>query len=162
LLRADDVVQQHLARWSPEYAGDAVHSENDGGVPGFQRVGEEQDAPGERARHEQQHADLDQAAGIVAVGERSHEDAEEQHRQPVRQDRVAAQGGRLEFLEHHPVADHVLDAVGHHRQRRVEKIGTEAGVSQGSEGALRGLVRFGIGCGQIRPFTRKNNLLQSL
>ena len=55
-------VQQHLARWSPEYAGDAVHGENGRRVPRFQRVGEEQDAPGERARHEQQHADLDQAS----------------------------------------------------------------------------------------------------
>jgi len=54
----------------------------------------------------------------------------------------------------------VLDAVGHHRQRRVEKIGTETGVSQGGEGALRRLVRFGIGCGQLMPFTRENNRLQ--
>jgi hypothetical protein len=39
----------------------------------------------------------------------------------------------VEFLEDDPVADDVLDAVGHHRQRRGEEVGAIAGVAQRGE-----------------------------
>ena len=62
------------------------------------------------------HADLDDAARIEPVGERAGRDREQQERQPVRHHREARQRRRMEFLKHHPVADDVLDIVGHHRQ----------------------------------------------
>jgi hypothetical protein len=57
----------------------------------------------------------------------------------------------MEFLEDHPVADHVLDAVSHHRQCGAQEIREEPGVSQGGEGAMR-LAGRGFGDGQFGPF----------
>ena len=41
---------------------------------------------------------------------------EKQKRQPVRDHRETAQRRGMELLEHHPVADDVLDVVRHHGQ----------------------------------------------
>src|SRR5256885_16591635 len=43
----------------------------------------------------------------------------------------------MEFLENDPVADHVLDRIGHHRQRRADEIGAVAGVAERGEGLRR-------------------------
>ena len=53
---------------------------------------------------------------IEPVSQSAHGDGEEQKRQPMRQHREAGERRRIEFLEHHPIADHVLDVVGHHGQ----------------------------------------------
>jgi len=137
VLAADDIVQQQLRGRSPEHAGHAVHDQQRGGVPDLQRPGDEQHAPGDRHAHEQRHAELDHAAWIEAVGERARVHRKQQKRQPVRDDGEAAERGRIELAEDHPVADHVLDVVGHHRQRREQEVGTEPGVAQSRERDVR-------------------------
>src|SRR5256885_3504505 len=74
----------------------------------------------------------------------------------MRQHRVAAQGRRLELVEHHPIADHMLDAVGHHRHGRVDEVGTEARVTQRGKRTTRGgsLALFGLGLAQFGSFTK--------
>jgi type VI protein secretion system component VasF len=44
---------------------------------------------------------------------------------------------RLELLEHHPVADNVLDAVRHHRERRKREIRPETGMTERRERDVR-------------------------
>ena len=51
----------------------------------------------------------------------------------MRNHRKAAQGRRVEFLEHHPVADHVLDIVGHHREHVGGELRAKAGMSHGGK-----------------------------
>ena len=114
--RADDVVEQQLVRRLPQHAGAAVDDEQHHRAPHLQRVGDEQNAPPRRRHDEQQHPALDDPARIVPVGQPADGDGKQQKRQPVRQHREAGQRRRMEFLEHHPIADHVLDVVGHHRQ----------------------------------------------
>ena len=145
VVASGDVVDQQLRRRRPEHAGHAVDREQHHRVPDLQRVGEEQHAPAERAQHEQQHAELDDAARIVAVGERARPDREQQERQPVRDHRVAAERRRLEFLVDHPVADDVLDRVRHHRQHGAAEIGAVAGLAQRDECAVAGLGLDGFG-----------------
>ena len=137
LLAADDLVDQELRRRRPQHAGKAVHGQDRDRVPDFERVGHEQHAPGERAEHEQHHADLDQAARVVAVGEHARIDREEQERQPVRDHRIAAERGRMELVEDHPVADHVLDRVRHHGERRGDQVDRVVGHAQRREGLVR-------------------------
>ena len=134
-LRADDVVDQHLARRRPEHAGKAVQHQQRHRVPHLQRVGEEEVGPAQRRGDEQQHADLDQAPRIEAVGQRAGPHREEQERHPVRDHREAGQLGRCELLVHHPVADHVLDAVRHHRQCVGDEVDAIARMMQGCKGA---------------------------
>src|SRR5262249_41775184 len=55
-----------------------------------------------------------------------------------RQDGEAAERLRVELLEDYPVADHVLDRVSHHGQRRADEVGAVARVSEGGEGSRRG------------------------
>jgi hypothetical protein len=43
------------------------------------------------------------------------------------------QRGRMEFLEHHPVADHVLDVVGHHGQHIACELGAIGRIREGCE-----------------------------
>ena len=62
------------------------------------------------------HPELDEAPRVEPVVERADRHREEQERQPVRDHREATQRRRVELLEHDPVADDVLDVVGHHRQ----------------------------------------------
>jgi hypothetical protein len=80
---ADDVVDQELARRRPQHARHAVDREQQRGVPGLQAVGQEQPAPAERANHVEQHAVLDDAARVEAVGEHADRDREQQERHPV-------------------------------------------------------------------------------
>jgi hypothetical protein len=44
----------------------------------------------------------------------------------------------LEFAEHHPVADDVLDIVRHHREHAGDERRAEARMAQRREGLLRG------------------------
>ena len=107
-IDADHVVQQHLAGRAPEHGSHAVYGEERDRMPHLQRVGHEQHAPEERAAGEEEHAELDHAPRIVAIGERAREHAEEQIGQPMRQDGKARQSRRMKFLEDHPVADDML------------------------------------------------------
>lgn len=50
----------------------------------------------------------------------------------------------MKLLEDHPVADDVLDAVGHHRAGHAQKVSAVAGVAQGGEGFRRGRGPAGI------------------
>ncbi|MET4603496.1 hypothetical protein ABIB90_002974 [Bradyrhizobium sp. JR4.1] len=86
------------------------------GVPHLDRIGDEEETPSARGNNEQQHAALNDAARIDPVGEPANRDREQQERQPVRQHRKARQRRRMEFLEHHPITDHMLNIIGHHRQ----------------------------------------------
>ena len=62
---------------------------------------------------------------------------EHQEGQPVGHHREATQRRRIQLLERDPVADHVLDVVGHHRQRIAEQVHPVAGMPQGGEGLMR-------------------------
>jgi hypothetical protein len=53
-------------------------------VPHLERVGDEEVAPAGRRDDEAQHAELDDAPRVEAVGERARVDREQQERQPVR------------------------------------------------------------------------------
>ena len=130
-------IYHELRGGRPQYASYAVNAQKSDRLPDFERIGQEQHAPGQRAQHVQHHPDMDDAARIEAVGERAGMQREQQERQPVRDHRVAAEGRRVEFLEHHPPADHVLDRVGHHREHRADEIRREAGRPQRRESAGR-------------------------
>ena len=138
LFGLDDVVQQQLAGRLPQHAGEAVQHQQQHGVPGLERIGQEKPAPAERGRDEHAHADLDQAARVEAVGQRARQHREKQERQPVRDHREAGQGGRIELLVHHPIADHMLDVVGHHRHHVGDEMGAIARIAQGGEGLCGG------------------------
>ena len=138
--RADDVVEQQLVRRLPQHAGAAMDDEQQHRVPHLKRVGDEEDAPSRRCHDEEQHPALDDAARIEPVGQRAYGDRKQQERKPVRQHRKAGQRGRMEFLEDHPIADHVLDIVGHHGQH----IGRELGpIGRGLHGRERAGSRHG-------------------
>ena len=132
---AGDVVQQHLVGGLPQHAGAAMDHQQHHGMPHLQGVGDEEIAPPQRGCDEQAHAALDEAARIETVGQRAGSDREQQERQPVGHHGETGQGGGLEFLEHHPVADDVLDIVGHHRQGVGDELGAEAGMAQRGEGS---------------------------
>jgi hypothetical protein len=44
----------------------------------------------------------------------------------------------MEFLEHHPVADHVLDIVRHHGEHIGRELDAESGMAHRRERVLRG------------------------
>jgi hypothetical protein len=44
----------------------------------------------------------------------------------------------MKFLKHHPVADDVLDIVGHHRKHEGRELGLESPMAHRRKGALRG------------------------
>ena len=67
-------------------------------------------------------ADLDQPPAVVAIGERAGEHREQEERHPVADHREAAEGGRVELQEDDPVADDVLDVVGHHREQAEREV----------------------------------------
>ena len=92
--------------------------------------------------------DLDEPAAVVAVGQRAGVDREEQERHPVADHREPGERGRVELLEHHPVADDVLDVVGHHRQQAEQR--SNAG-SRGARSAANGA---GTGVPAGRSVTR--------
>ena len=61
----------------------------------------------------------------------------------MRNHRIAAESRRLEFLIDHPIADHVLDRVGHHGDRVANQVGAVAGRVERREGPVRLPRRFG-------------------
>jgi hypothetical protein len=95
-------------------------------------------APAERGGDEQEHTALDDAPWVEAVGERAGGNREQQERQPMRQHGEARQGGGMELLKQHPIADDVLDVVGHHRHYVSEELGAKARMAQCREGSLGG------------------------
>src|SRR5205814_4129632 len=76
----------------------------------------------DRREREQALRNLDEPATVVAVRERAHVDGEQKVRDPVADDGEAGEGRRVEGLEDHPVADHVLDVLGDLTDQREEKI----------------------------------------
>src|SRR5262249_3637403 len=57
--------------------------------------------------------------------------------EPVRNDREAGERGRVKLLEEDPVADHVLDGVGHHHRGDPDEEQAEPRLAQGGERARR-------------------------
>ena len=144
--RADDVVEQELVRRLPQHAGAAVDHEQHHRVPHLQGAGDEEISPAERGEDEQPHAALDEAARIEPVGQRADRHREHQEREPMRQHRKAGQRRRVELLEQHPVADDVLDVVGHHRQHVGRELDLKAAIAERRERAVcggRGAARRG-------------------
>ena len=90
------------------------------------------------------HARLDEAPRVEAVVERADRHREQQERQPVRDHREAAERRRMELLEHDPVADHVLDVVGHHGEHERHQKRAKSGSRSASKGRGAGLV---VPCG---------------
>src|SRR3546814_10362311 len=88
-------------------------------------------------------------------------DREQQVWQPVRNDGESAERRRVEFLEDDPVTDHMLDAVGHHHQRRQHEIRAIAAVSQRDEGDV-GRSSLGHGIGRTCRLEEHTSELQSL
>ncbi len=139
-------MQQQLARGPPQDACAPMDSEQQSRVPGLQGSGQKQHPPRDRHTHEQQHAELDDAAGIEAVGERAAVDREQQKRQPVGNDRETGKGRRVEFPEDYPVADDVLDIVRQHRQRGGGEIHPEAGMTESCERGTDDRLRLALIC----------------
>jgi hypothetical protein len=81
---------------------------------------------------------LDDPARIETVGQRASGHGEQQERQPVRDDGEPRERRRMEFLKHHPVADDVLDIVGHHRKHEGDELGAKPRVAHRRERAFRG------------------------
>ena len=52
----------------------------------------------------------------------------------MRNHRKTAECWRMEFLEHDPVADHVLDIVGHHREYEGGELRPKAGMAHRRKG----------------------------
>ena len=140
---ADQIVHEHLAWRQPQHARHAMQHQQYGGMPGLQQAGVDEQAPCHGHGHEQQHAGLDDATRVDAVGQRADMHREQQVGHPVRDDRESAQRRRAELLEHDPVADHMLDVVGHHGQHVAEQEAAVMGLAQRGEGSgVRGQGRW--------------------
>ena len=118
------VVDDELRRGGAHDAGGAVNQQNDDGMPHLERAGEEEHPPCDRREHEKPLRDLDQFAAVVAIGERAGVQRKQQERHPVTDHGKPGQRRRVERLEHHPVADDVLDVVGRHRHESDGEIST--------------------------------------
>ncbi|MCY1166987.1 hypothetical protein D9M73_69430 [compost metagenome] len=84
VTRLDDVMQQQLAGRLPQHARHAMYGQQHHGMPHLQGVGDKEIPPAQGGRHEQQHANLDDAARVKTVGQRTGRHREQQERQPVR------------------------------------------------------------------------------
>src|SRR6266508_2647784 len=93
-------------------------------VPDPQRPREKQHGPGQRREREQPLRDLDELAAIEAIGQGARVDREEQEGHPVADDGEPRERRRVERLEDHPVADHVLDVVGGRAQQYQDEVAT--------------------------------------
>jgi len=138
----DDIVEQHLVRGLPQHPGTAVNHQDHHGLPHLQCIGNEEIAPAQRSEDEESHPDLDDPARVEPIRERAGGHREQQERQPMRHDGEARQGGRVEFLEHHPVTDDVLDVVRHHGENKGDELGAEARVAHRCKGPLCGWRRM--------------------
>ena len=136
--RADDVIEQELVRRLPQHAGAAMDHQQHHRVPHLKGAGDEEIPPAERGQDEQAHAALNEAARVEPVRQRAGGDREHQEREPVRQHRKPGQRRRVELLIQHPVADHVLDIVGHHRQHVGRELDLKAAIAERRERAVRG------------------------
>src|SRR5439155_9849958 len=76
----------------------------------------------------------DDLAAVVAVAEPAEPYAQHQKWCPVTDDGEASERGGVERLEDHPVRDHVLDVVAHHRQEARREVRAERAMSQRREG----------------------------
>ena len=121
IVAADDVVNHQDLGRRPEHSGDAVNDEQNAGVPDLNRIGQKQYRPHHRHAHVHDLRDLNQLAAVVAVGQAAEIDREQEKRRPMADDGEPGEHRRLKLLKQHPVADHMLDVVGHHRQHGGDK-----------------------------------------
>src|SRR5580704_3205867 len=56
-------------------------------------------------------------------------------------DREGTERRRMKFLENHPIRNHMLDVVGHHRRAAGEEVDPKIGIREGSEGDSLGRLR---------------------
>jgi hypothetical protein len=117
-----DVMDDQLAAGPAQDAGHAVNHQQHAGVPNLNRIGEKENAPGERHRGIHQLRDLDHPPAIVAVRQSAEVNREEQERRPVTDHGKASQHRRVKFLKQHPVTDHMLDVIAHLRHHDNKKI----------------------------------------
>ena len=158
MLGADDVVDDELDRRRRDDPGHAVGHQERGRVPGAERPGQEQRAPGERREHQQALGRLDEPATVEPVGERSGVHGEDQVRDPVTDHGEAGEGRGVERLEDDPVAGHVLDALGRHAEERQQKVAAVVPVIQRAE--LRGRRRRGgLARAHRRPASTSSTIL---
>ena len=76
LLHGDHLVNQHLRGGEPDHTRETVNDEQQHRHRERQRIGPEHDAPTDRHAHEQQHADLNEAADVETIGQRTGESGE--------------------------------------------------------------------------------------
>jgi hypothetical protein len=80
---------------------------------------------------------LNEPANVEAVGESTREAGQEEVRYPVRNDRDAAQRGRVKAVEHHLVGNDVLDVVGHHGGGSARDIDAKIAIGERRKGLMR-------------------------
>src|SRR5713101_2465436 len=124
-------------------------------VPDPQRPREKQHGPGQRREREQPLRDLDELATIEAIGQGARVDREEQEGHPVADDGEPRERRRVERLEDHPVADHVLDVVGGRAEEYQGDVATVVTVVERPElrarRGPRGEERRSTHCGDYNP-----------
>src|SRR3989441_2150395 len=124
-------------------------------VPDPQRPREKQHGPGQRREREQPLRDLDELAAIEAIGQGARVDREEQEGHPVADDGEPRERRRVERLEDHPVADHVLDVVGGRAEEYQGDVATVVTVVERPElrarRGPRGEERRSTHCGDYNP-----------
>ena len=131
-------MNDELRRWRAHDPGSAVDEQNDDGVPHLERAREEEHPPGDRCHHEQALRNLDEPAAVVPIGERARVQREQQKRHPVADDREPGERRRVERLEDDPVANDMLDVVGHHREEADHEVSTVGGNPERGEPRRRG------------------------
>ena len=146
------VVDDELRGRRPDDARGAVDEQDDHGVPHLQRPEQKEHAPRQRRRHEERLRNLNQLPAVVAVGERAGVQREQQERQPVADDGESGERRRTKRLEHHPVADDVLDVVRRHREQVEGEIRAIGGGMERGEPA-RGRACLCAGASQRIHFT---------
>jgi len=136
ILRAYDVMDQHLLRRRPDHSGDSVDSEQHARVPHLDCIGVKEHGPRRRHAHEEDLSNLDELSTVMAIGEAAEIHRKEEKRRPVADIRKSRESGRTKLLKQKPVAHNVLDVVRHHRQHRADEVNAEVPVMQGRKGRL--------------------------
>ena len=132
-FRPDNAVNQHLRSGHPNDAGQAVNHQQHHCLPLLCRVGREHHTPSNGYAHKQQHSNLNQATDIEPISQRTRVGGKKEIWGPMRDDREGPERGGVKFLKNHPVRNHVLDVVGHHRRAAREKVDPKISICEGGK-----------------------------
>jgi hypothetical protein len=138
VLGADDIVYQQLTARPPEHAGHSMNSEQQTSLPNLDGVGPEQQRPGRGDAHIHELRQLNDFTAIIAIRHGAEINREQKKRGPVNQHGKAGQGWRSKFLVQQPIADDMLDIIGHHRQHGANEVNPEVLVMQRGKGNFLG------------------------